>query len=160
MSEPNIVLARVDNRLVHGQVGVVWTNQSGTNLLLVANDGAAESEIQQTLMASTAESAGVGIRFWTLQKTIDTIHKASPRQKIFLVIQNPEDALILAKGGVPFKELNVGNMHYSEGKVALSNKVFVDENDKNAFRQLMDLGIEVYLQELPNDKRVQMKELI
>lgn len=160
MSEPNIVLARVDNRLVHGQVGVVWTAASGTNLLLVANDEAAKNELQQSLMSATAESSGVGIRFWTLQKTIDTIHKAAPRQKIFLIVQTPEDALILSKGGVPFKELNVGNMHYSDGKEQLSNKVFVDETDKNSFRELLSLGVDVYLQELPNDKKVAVKELI
>ena len=154
MTEPNIVLARVDNRLVHGQVGVVWTAQCGTNLLLVANDFAAENELQQTLMSATAESSGVGSRFWTLKKTIDMIHKASPRQKIFLIIQTPEDALILVKGGVKFSSLNIGNMHYSEGKIGLSNKVFVDEIDKQAFRDLIGLGIEVYLQELPNDKKV------
>ena len=160
MSEPNIVLARVDNRLVHGQVGVVWTSQTGTNLLVVANDTAASNELQQTLMSATAETSGVGIRFWTLQKTIDNIHKAAPRQKIFLIMQTPEDALTLVQGGVPIKSLNIGNMHYSEGKVGLSNKVFVDETDKQAFRDMLNLGVDVYLQELPNDKKVPVKELI
>ncbi|MGM9887250.1 MAG: PTS galactosamine transporter subunit IIB [Lactococcus sp.] len=160
MGEPNIVLARVDNRLVHGQVGVVWTKQCGTNLLLVANDGAAVNEIQQSLMAATAESSGVSIRFWTLDKTINNIHKASPRQKIFIVVQTPEDALILAKGGIQLSSLNIGNMHYSEGKKGISNKVFVDELDIQTFRDLISMGIEVYLQELPNDKKVSVKELI
>lgn len=160
MSEPNIILTRVDNRLVHGQVGVVWTAASGANLLLVANDGAAENELQQSLMAATAESSGVGIRFWTLQKTIDTIHKAAARQLIFIVVQTPEDALTLIKGGVPIKSLNIGNMHYSEGKEQLSNKVYADEADKQAFRDLLALGIDVYLQELPNDKKLAVKELI
>lgn len=77
-----------------------------------------------------------------------------------MIVQTPEDALILSKGGVPFKELNVGNMHYSDGKEQLSNKVFVDETDKNSFRELLSLGVDVYLQELPNDKKVAVKELI
>lgn len=160
MSEPNIVLARVDNRLVHGQVGVVWTAASGTNLLLVANNEAARNELQQSLMSATAESSGVGIRFWTLQKTIDTIHKAAPRQKIFIVMQTPEDALVLVEGGVPIRKLDIGNMHYSEGKTKLSNKVFADEKDKQAFRSLIEFGVDVYLQELPNDKKIAVKELI
>lgn len=44
MSEPNIVLTRIDNRLVHGQVGVVWTSSVGANLLLVANDETANDQ--------------------------------------------------------------------------------------------------------------------
>ena len=47
MSTPDIVLTRIDNRLVHGQVGVVWTSAIGANLLLVANDAAANDPLQQ-----------------------------------------------------------------------------------------------------------------
>lgn len=55
MSTPDIVLTRIDNRLVHGQVGVVWTSAIGANLLLVANDAAANDPLQQELMTATAE---------------------------------------------------------------------------------------------------------
>ncbi|MBM6441916.1 PTS sugar transporter subunit IIB, partial [Lacticaseibacillus rhamnosus] len=105
-----IVLTRVDNRLVHGQVGVVWTSSVRANLLLVANDDTAEDELQQQLMAATADSSGVGIRFWSVDKTISTIHKASTRQHIFLVVRTPQDARRLVEGGVPIHELNIGNM--------------------------------------------------
>lgn len=153
MSTPDIVLTRIDNRLVHGQVGVVWTSAIGANLLLVANDAAASDPLQQELMTATAETSGVGIRFWTLNKTISTISKASPRQHIFLVVKTPEDALTLVKGGVPIKSINIGNMHFSEGKEQISKKVFVDENDKKAFNELIDAGVECYIQDVPEDKK-------
>ncbi|NRW25563.1 mannose/fructose/N-acetylgalactosamine-specific phosphotransferase system component IIB [Clostridium beijerinckii] len=79
---PNILMTRIDNRLVHGQVGVTWTTSLGANLLVVVDDTAASDPVQQQLMSMTAESSGVGIRFFTIQKTIDVIHKASPSQKI------------------------------------------------------------------------------
>ena len=55
MSEPNIYLTRIDNRLIHGQVGVTWTRTLGVNLILVADDEAAHAEgVQETrAMAST-----------------------------------------------------------------------------------------------------------
>lgn len=153
MATPDIVLTRIDNRLVHGQVGVVWTSAVNANLLLVANDAAASDPLQQELMTATAESSGVGIRFWTLEKTITTIAKASPRQHIFLVIKTPEDALKLVQGGVPIKEINVGNMHFSEGKEQISKKVFVDQADKDAFNKLIDAGVKVYIQDVPEEKQ-------
>ena len=52
---PNILLTRIDNRLVHGQVGVTWTKTIGANLLLVANDEASQDKIQQQLMSVTAK---------------------------------------------------------------------------------------------------------
>jgi PTS system galactosamine-specific IIB component len=159
MSTPNIVFTRVDNRLVHGQVGVVWTAAVGENLLLVANDQAAQSEIEQDLMAATAENAGVGIRFWTLEKTINTIHKAAPRQKIFIVIKTPEDALTLVEGGVPIKEVNIGNMHYTEGKKAISKKVYVDQADRDAINALVAKGVKVYIQDTPDDRKEELSNL-
>lgn len=152
MSTPDIVLTRIDNRLVHGQVGVVWTSAIGANLLLVANDAAAKDELQQELMTATAETAGVGIRFWTLDKTISTIHKASARQHIFLVVKTPADVLTLVKGGVPITEVNVGNMHYSDGKEQISKKVYMDQADKDAINGLIDAGVKVYIKDVPEDK--------
>lgn len=149
---PDIVFTRIDNRLVHGQVGVVWTSAVGANLLLVANDDAAKSELQQELMSATAESSDVGIRFWTLDKTISTIHKASARQHIFLVVKTPEDALTLVKGGVPIKEVNVGNMHYTDGKEQISKKVYMDQADKDAVNGMIDAGVKVFIQDVPEDK--------
>lgn len=50
MSSPNILLTRIDNRLVHGQVGVTWTSTIGANLLVVVDDVVANDDIQQKLM--------------------------------------------------------------------------------------------------------------
>ena len=75
---PDILMTRIDNRLVHGQVGVAWTTAlQGVNLIVVADDLAAADPLQQSLMTATAKSSGCGIRFFTLDKTIAVIHKAS-----------------------------------------------------------------------------------
>ncbi len=151
MAKPNILLTRIDNRLVHGQVGVTWTRTLGANLIIVADDEVAEDKLQQQLMAITAESSGAGIRFFTLKKTIDIIHKAAEHQKIFIICRNPENVLRLIEGGVPVEEVNVGNMHFTKGKKQISKKVYVDEEDLNCFKELEDRGIRVYIQDVPGD---------
>ena len=85
MAEPNIVLARIDNRLVHGQVGNAWAGASKANLIVVADDDCAVDQVQMSVMKMTADSVGIGIRFFTLDKTIEIIHKANPKQAIFIV---------------------------------------------------------------------------
>ncbi len=151
MGEPNILLTRIDNRLVHGQVGVTWTMTLGANLIVVADDETAESELVQELMSATAESSGAGIRFFTVQQTIDTIGKAAPRQKIFLICKTPAVARQLIEGGVVLKEVNVGNMHFSKGKKQLSKKVYVDDQDMEDLKAIKDSGANVYIQDVPGD---------
>ncbi|MEG0160000.1 PTS galactosamine transporter subunit IIB, partial [Carnobacterium sp.] len=132
MTKPNILLTRIDNRLVHGQVGMTWTNTLGANLVVVANDEVATDSVQQNLMDMVLPET-VQIRFFTLEKTIRIIGKAAPHQKILLVVKTPEDALTLVEGGVPIEFLNIGNLHFSEGKQQLSSTVSVDKNDVETF---------------------------
>lgn len=156
MSEPHILLTRIDNRLVHGQVGVTWTKTLGANLILVANDEAADDVLQQKLMKSTADSSGAQIRFFTLEKTIKIIGKAADRQKIFIVVKTPADALALVEGGVPIKEVNVGNMHFAPGKEEVTKKVYVDDTDKKDLMKLVDAGVNVYIEDVPGDHKTQV----
>lgn len=94
---PNIVLCRIDERLIHGQVGVQWVGFAGANLVLVANDEVAEDPVQQNLMEMVL-AEGIAVRFWSLQKVIDNIHRAADRQKILLVCKSPTDFLTLVEG--------------------------------------------------------------
>lgn len=151
---PNILLTRIDNRLVHGQVGNSWVGATGCNLIVVADDQAANDPIQQSLMKMTADSTGVGIRFFTLQKTIDIIGKASASQKIFIVVRTPADARKLVEGGVPIDKLCIGNMHVGPGKrVSNEAHVYVDDKDLDDLRAIRKRGVDVYIQIAPGDRK-------
>lgn len=154
---PNILLTRIDNRLVHGQVGVTWTTTLGANLLVVVDDSAANDKIQQQLMIMTAESSGVGIRFFTIEKTIQVINKAAPSQKIILVCRTPETVRRLIDGGIILKEVNVGNMHFSDGKRQINRKVFVDDKDIEDLKYIESKGVDVYIQDTPGDLKSKIK---
>ncbi|AKH65747.1 PTS system N-acetylgalactosamine-specific transporter subunit IIB [Photorhabdus thracensis] len=147
---PNILMTRIDNRLVHGQVGVTWTNSLGANLVLVANDQVAGDLMQQNLMDMVV-SDGIQTRYFTLQKTIDVIHKAAERQKIFIVCKTPQDVLTLVKGGVPIRFVNVGNMHFAEGKRQIHKTVSVDDSDVEVFRELEQLGVTCEIRRVPDE---------
>ena len=96
---------------------MVWV---GANLLLVANDEVAGDEFRQSLMNMAAPSYAQ-TRFFTLEKTINIIHKASANQHIAIICETPQDVLKLVEGGVPIKKVNIGNMHMSEGKASGGN---------------------------------------
>ncbi len=158
MAEPNILLTRIDNRLVHGQVATQWNSTLGSNLILVANDDVATNTMRQNLMKMAAP-AGVATRFFSLQKTIDVIGKASPRQKIFIVAETPEDVLTLVKGGVPIKKVNIGNMHMAEGKRQVAGSVAVDDADVAAFKRLQELGVELEIRRVPTEHAENIEKL-
>lgn len=155
---PNIILTRIDNRLIHGQVATQWTKVIGANLLLVANDGVAENKMQQNLMDMSAP-ASVATRYFSIQKTIDIIDKASPKQQIFIICGNPQDVLRLVEGGVPIKTLNIGNMHMDHGKRQVARSVAVDDADVEAFRKLQELGVTLEIQRVPTEGKEDVNKL-
>lgn len=155
---PDIVLTRIDNRLIHGQVATQWSGSVGANLLLVANDAVAGNSLRQGLMDMAAPSYAQ-TRYWTLDKTISTIHKASPKQHIFLICETPEDVLKLVEGGVPIKKVNIGNMHMAEGKRQVATSVAVNDEDVAAFRKLRDLGVELEIRRVPQEKAEDIDKL-
>lgn len=147
---PNIVLTRIDNRLVHGQVATQWCGSIGANLILVANDDVANNKMRQGLMDMAAPNYA-SMRYWTLEKTISTIHKAADRQLIFIVCETPQDVLKLVEGGVPIKKVNIGNMHMAEGKRQVAGSVAVDDSDVAAFAKLRELGVELEIRRVPQE---------
>lgn len=146
---PNIVLTRIDNRLIHGQVATQWCGVVGANLLLVANDAVSKDEFRQGLM-NMAAPAYAQTRFFSIEKTCAIIDKASPAQKIAIICENPQDVLRLVKGGVPIKKVNIGNMHMAEGKRQVATTVAVDDNDVACFKELQDLGVELEIKRVPD----------
>ena len=145
----DIVLTRIDARLIHGQVATQWCGSVGANLLLVANDDVAVNEMRQGLM-NMAAPAYAQTRFFSIEKTCAIISKASPQQHIAIICDCPQDVLRLVEGGVPIKKVNIGNMHMAEGKRQVATSVAVNDDDVACFKKLQDLGVELEIRRVPD----------
>ncbi|AAM86769.1 PTS system mannose/fructose/N-acetylgalactosamine-transporter subunit IIB [Yersinia pestis] len=161
MTRPNIVWTRIDERLLHGQIRITWGKHTEANLILVANDDAADGPNSAFMQAGMKASAGgeYAVRFFSIQKTIDVIHKASPQQKVFILCNSPTDVARLVEGGVPITQCNVGNMHYHDGKRQIAKTVSVDEKDLDAFQRMAALGVACTVQNTPDQTPINVIEL-
>ena len=153
MAKNNILLTRIDNRLIHGQVVCNWAGTVGANLIVVVDDETANSETEKNIMKLAASSLGFDSRFFTVQHTIDVIEKANADQKIFLVCKTPETLRKLIEGGVEIKKVNIGNMHFSEGKKKISDKVYVNDKEMDDLNFIKSKVDEIYIQDTPDFKK-------
>ena len=158
----NIILTRIDNRLVHGQVGLTWTATLGANLIVVIDDIAANDTLQQKLMEAVAKSSSAQIRFFTVDQFVSIMDNATADQKIFIVVHSPIGVQRLLEKGVPIKTVNVGNMHYERGKMPLNRKVYVDEADLEALKMIESYQVQLFIQDVPgavSEKLVNIKDI-
>lgn len=149
MAQPKILLTRIDDRFIYGQDVELWNEVAGTNLVLVVNDEIAADSRKWAPMRVAAPE-GVWTRFFSVQRTIDIIHTATPRQWILIMVASPADALTLVKGGVPITKISIGHMQAGEGKHPITPVVAVDDTDIAAFKELQKLGIELEIRYLPS----------
>ena len=148
MAQPKILLTRIDDRFIYAQDIEQWNEAVGSNLVLIVNDEIAADSRKWAPMRVTAPD-GVWTRFFSVQKTIDIIHTAMPRQWILTMVASPADALALVKGGVPITKISIGHMRTGEGKHPVTPAVAVDDADVAAFKELQELGIELEIRYLP-----------
>ena len=148
MTQPKILLTRIDDRIIYGQDVALWNEAVGSNLVLVVNDEiAADAHKWAPMRVATPE--GVWTRFFSVQRTVDIIHAATPRQWILIMVASPADALALVKGGVPITKISIGHMQAGEGKRPATPAVAVDDTDVAALKELQALGIELEIRYLP-----------
>src|SRR5258706_6551142 len=111
-----VVLARIDDRLVHGQVAVGWSRATNADLLVVANDDAAADPLQQSLM-QLATPAGLTLRVLSVQGAGAADAKGEfDAARSLLLFSTPSDALLYREAGGRVTSLNVGGMGQGGGK--------------------------------------------
>ena len=149
MAQPRILLTRIDDRFIYGQDVELWNEAVDANLVLVVNDEIAADARKWGPMRVAAPD-GVWTRFFSVQRAIDIIHTATPRQWILIMVASPADALALVKGGVPISKISIGHMQAGEGKRPITPAVAVGEEDVAAFKELQALGVELEIRYLPS----------
>ena len=155
-----INLARLDTRLLHGQVATAWTPDSKADRIIVASDSVAKDELRKELIKQAAPN-GVKANVVPIQKLIDVAK--DPRfgnTHALILFETPQDALRAIEGGVPIKTLNVGSMAHSTGKTMVNNVLSMDKDDVATFEKMRDLGVEFDVRKVPNDSKKDLFDLI
>ena len=147
----SIVHARIDERLIHGQVAMVWTNTVGANRIMVVNDKAVKDEMMISAL-KIAKPAGVKLSILSKAKACEKIKKGVYDQdKVFLITKNIQDMEFLIDNGVELKHVNVGNIAKREGSVSIKKSVDVTEEDINSIYNMIHKDVEVTAMMLPSE---------
>lgn len=155
-----IGLARIDDRLIHGQVATRWTKESRVTRIVVVNDDVAKDSVRSTMLKSVAPP-GVTAHVVTVDKMIRVYNNPEyADERMMLLFTNPTDVVKLAEAGVEFKSVNIGGMAYKDGKQMITSAVAVDNKDIDAFKILDAKGIELDVRKVSNDARQYMMDLL
>ncbi len=155
-----IVLARIDSRLLHGQVATAWTKSVNPSRIIVVSDAVAKDELRKNLIEQAAPP-GVKANVVPVDKMIQVAK--DPRfgnTKALLLFENPQDVVRAMDGGVDIKEVNVGSMAHSVGKVVVSKVLSMGDEDLKSFETMKEKGVKFDVRKVPNDSKDNMDEIL
>lgn len=154
-----VVLARVDDRLIHGQVMTAWLQYTGGNHIIIVDDSTASDEFTKEIMAM-AVPEGIGLDVFSKTEAVDGINKLDESKKIIILTKTPEVFLYLIESGVEIKKIIIGGMGSNKHRKKLYKNISTTEDEKEDIKKLVAKGIDVQIQVVPDEKAVGLEKIL
>ncbi|MDX1566298.1 MAG: PTS sugar transporter subunit IIB [Longimicrobiales bacterium] len=156
-----IVLFRVDDRLIHGQVVVGWGNRLDPDRYVVVDDALAEATWEQELYALGVPE-DTGVEFATVEEARDTLGEWSESAlKTVVLFRDLETVERLSEGGeLRGREVNLGGIHHKPGSTRVLSYLYLDEKDRERLRTIESREIDVTARDLPGSSRVGLERIL
>lgn len=156
-----IVLFRVDERLIHGQVVVGWGERLHMDRIIVVDDELSGSAWEQELYCLgvppsvdavfvTAEEARKNLENW----------RADTRRIVVLVRDLPTLSRVAQDGDLKDEEINLGGIHFAPGRERVLPYLFLNADEQRQLREIAESGAIVAARDLPGSRSVPLDELL
>ena len=157
-----ITQIRVDDRLIHGQVAVVWTKELNAPLLVVANDEAAKNEVMQMTLKMAVPN-GMKLLIRSVDDAINIFN--DPRgadKRIFVIVNSVSDANKIAQNVENIETVNVANAgRFDKSDPSTKKMIFpsVQLNPNELAAAKLD-RVNSYNQVLPSNPQLSLKDAL
>jgi mannose/fructose/sorbose-specific phosphotransferase system IIB component len=155
-----IVLTRIDDRLIHGQVVEGWVKAINVNHIIVISDEVANDKMQQALLSMAVPNT-ITVTVLSIDAAVTALNDGLfPKDNLLLLLSTPADVVRLLQQGVSLTSVNLGGMHYAQGKTQLLRNLSVNEADLDALFAISAKGIELEGRILPRDERIDVIDIL
>lgn len=156
-----IVLLRVDERLIHGQVTVGWGTELGLGRYVVIDDELPGRSLERDLYGLGVPDDAVA-EFRTVAEAADRLGAwDSDAVRTALLTRDLDHMVRLAAGrALEGRTVNLGGLHHAPGRSRVLSYLFLGEEDFECLRGLRGEGVSVVAQDLPGSRRVRGREIL
>ncbi len=159
MSTPSIIF-RIDDRLIHGQVLVGWASYYPVKHIVVGNNEISQNEWEKDLLMMMG-SPGIDIKVLSLEETTDYINTHFEDNEMSMVLISAlEDVEKMTVHGLKLKEINVGGIHYSEGRKEYLPYLFLSDQEVVTIKSLLGKGFRFHCLDIPTSKRYDLAAIL
>lgn len=154
----NLLLTRIDDRLIHGQVMTAWIKNKKADQVVIVDDGTANDDYMiEVLEMAIPEEIAIGI--FTKEEGVQFFEQGLDAPTILLV-KGPEALTYMVEHGIAIQEINVGGMGARKDRSVLYKNISTSKEENAQFKILLDHHVNVCIQVMPQDKAVSVSEYL
>lgn len=159
MKVEGVVLVRIDDRLIHGQVMTSWLNYTGANKIMIIDDGVAADPFMKSVL-KTCVPANVRLATFGVEKAAVRLKKGFAGDKCIVLVKYPETLHRLMKEGVLFDEINIGGMGVSGTRTKFFRNISASEEEKKMLKEMVEAGAKISVRIIAEDSATDISKML
>lgn len=155
-----IVLTRIDDRLIHGQVMTAWVKEVNANEIVIVDDGVANDMFLSEVMKASAPS-GIDIKVETLESGVEQLKEVSESgRRVIILAKNPGAILYLIENGVDLPKIILGGMGLNSDRKTLYKNIAVTDSEKEELKKIREKGTDLSIHVVPSQKAIELDKYL
>ena len=154
-----IVLARIDDRLVHGQVMTAWVQYTSANHIVIVDDATAGDEFTKTII-KMAVPVSIGLDIFNTEEASEKLKALPDSYRVIILTKGPQVYYQLIEEGVEIEEVTIGGMGASKARSKFYKNISASEEEKDYFRKIVTKGVGLKIHVIPDEKSVSVDSLL
>lgn len=154
----NLLLVRIDDRLIHGQVMTAWMKTLPAKQIIVVDDKVAKDDFMLFVLQNAAP-AGVKVQVLSEDKAVELL-KGGLDMPSFILAKSPLSLKKIIDAGIDIKAVNIGGMGMKAGRITVYKNVSATDEERACIKEYLDKDIDVAIQIIPSEKRFELKNIM
>ena len=156
----NVVFARIDDRLIHGQVMTAWLQFTRANRIVIVDDGVAKDKFIKSVLTMSIPP-GIKLDICDVENGAKLLNgEPNGKDKIIVLAKHPNSIYGLLEKEVLLKTLNIGGMGANVGRKKLYKNISASPEELETYKKIMAKGIAVSIQIIPDDSETPLNKII
>jgi D-glucosaminate PTS system EIIB component len=155
----SLLLYRIDDRLIHGQVVVGWGQPLDLQFIVLVDDTVASSDWEQELYRMGVPPE-MEIYFHSAGDAVARLPKYQADSRRGLLLTGDIATMQKLVDGAHVDAVNVGGIHSKPGRTQRLRYVFLSADEEQQLRRLASNGTKVTAQDVPGSRAVSLDDMI
>ncbi|MEO0084296.1 MAG: PTS sugar transporter subunit IIB [candidate division WOR-3 bacterium] len=153
------LIFRVDDRLIHGQVTAGWVRPLGIERIILANDEVSNDEWEKEIYKLSVPPE-VEVKILSIADAVSFIKSNCTKKKTMVLTNSIKDMLRIMNYGLKIDKINIGGLHFQEGKKSYATYIFLSDEDIEYAKQLINAGVLIEGREIPGSPSININSLL